>query len=69
MANLKDVASAARVSVATVSRYLNGSLDLPSRTAGAIDDAIRRLDYTPNPHARRLSLGRSDTVALVVPDI
>lgn len=69
MANLQDVARAAKVSKTTVSRYLNGSLELPSRTAAAIDAAIKLLEYVPNPHARRLSLGRSDTIALVVPDI
>ncbi|CAM3066317.1 LacI family DNA-binding transcriptional regulator [Paracoccus nototheniae] len=69
MANLQDVATAAGVSKTTVSRYLNGSLELPERTATLIDTAIRALDYTPNPHARRLSLGRSDTIALIVPDI
>lgn len=69
MANLQDVATAAKVSKTTVSRYLNGSLDLPARTADAINSAIRALNYVPNPHARRLSLGRSDTIALVVPEI
>lgn len=69
MANLQDVAIAANVSKTTVSRYLNGSLELPSRTADAINSAIRQLNYVPNPHARRLSLGRSDTIALVVPEI
>jgi LacI family transcriptional regulator len=67
--NLKDVARHAEVSVATVSRYLNGSLELPAATRGRIDAAVTRLDYAPNPHARRLSLGRSDSIALILPDI
>ena len=67
--SLKDVARHAKVSVATVSRYLNGNLDLPATTRGRIDAAVTRLDYTPNPHARRLSLGRSDSIALILPDI
>jgi LacI family transcriptional regulator len=67
--SLKDVAGAAGVSVATVSRMLNGTLDLPTETKKRIQDAIRDLNYQPNPHARRLSLGRSETIGLVVPDI
>jgi LacI family transcriptional regulator len=69
IARLRDVAAAASVSVAAVSRYLNGSLHLPPDTARRIEAAIARLDYRPNPHARRLSTGRSDTVGLVVPSI
>ncbi|MFS8123346.1 LacI family DNA-binding transcriptional regulator [Rhizobium sp. BR 250] len=67
--SLKDVAQAAGVSVATVSRLLNGTLELPSETKTRIETAIRELNYVPNPHARRLSRGRSDTIGLVVPDI
>ncbi|MCT7376912.1 LacI family DNA-binding transcriptional regulator [Chelativorans salis] len=66
---LKDVAQRAGVSVTTVSRMLNGSLELPVRTRQRIENAIDELNYLPNPHARRLSRGRSDTVGLVVPDI
>ncbi len=69
VASLKDVALTAGVSVTTVSRFLNGSLELPDRTRTAIQAAIRTLNYLPNPHARRLSLGRSDTIGLVIPDI
>lgn len=69
VASLKDVARVAGVSVTTVSRFLNGSLELPERTRAQIETAIRDLNYVPNPHARRLSLGRSDTIGLVVPDI
>jgi LacI family transcriptional regulator len=57
------------VSVATVSRYLNRSLNLPVETVQRIDQAIRDLNYRPNPHARSLSLGRSETVGLILPDI
>jgi LacI family transcriptional regulator len=67
--SLKDVADAAGVSVAAVSRLLNGSLRLPTETKQRIETAIRELHYEPNPHARRLSRGRSDTIGLVVPDI
>ena len=63
------MAEAAGVSVTTVSRYLNGRLVLPGDTSARIDDAIRVLAYQPNPHARRLSLGRSEAIGLVIPDI
>lgn len=67
--SLKDVARVAGVSATTISRLLNGSLDLPAATRERIESAIRSLQYEPNPHARRLSRGRSDTIGLVVPDI
>ncbi|SNB71427.1 transcriptional regulator, LacI family [Arboricoccus pini] len=53
----------------TISRHLNGSIVLPQETVKRIDDAILALDYHPNPHARRLSLGRSETIGLVLPEI
>ena len=68
-ATVKDVAALAEVSVTAVSRYLNAGLTLPPNTAGRIDSAVRHLDYRPNRLARSLSLGRSDTIGLVVPEI
>ena len=68
-ATLKDVAEACGLSVAAVSRYLNHSIKLPQSTTDRIDAAIAALNYQPNPHARSLSLGRSETIGLVVPDI
>lgn len=68
-ATLKDVAEACGLSIATVSRYLNHSIKLPRATTDRIDAAIAGLSYQPNPHARSLSLGRSETIGLVVPDI
>ena len=66
---LVDVAQRSGVSVATVSRYLNRRINLPADTVAVIEDAIRALDYHPNPHARSLSRGKSDTIGLVIPDI
>ena len=68
-ATLRDVATQAGLSPTAVSRYLNGIIKLPPETAGRIDAAIAILNYRPNPHARNLSRGRSDTIGLVVPDI
>ena len=68
-ASLKDVAQTAGVSVSTVSRFLNGSLDLPDRTRTAVEGAVLALNYLPNSHARGLSRGRSDMIGLVIPDI
>ncbi len=66
---LRDVAAAAGVSTAAVSRYINRKLTLPPKTAERVDAAIAQLNYRPNPHAQRLTLGRTDTIGLVVPDI
>jgi LacI family transcriptional regulator len=69
IARLIDVARRASVSVATVSRHVNGRIQLPEATAKRIERAIEELGYHPNPHARSLSRGRSDTIGLVIPDI
>lgn len=69
VARLTDVARSANVSVATVSRHLNNQIHLPDATVARIRRAIQDLAYQPNPHARSLSRGRSDTLGLVVPDI
>ena len=69
MARLQDVAEASELSVTTVSRYLNDQLTLPKETSDRIEAAIRRLNYRPNPHARSLSRGRTDTIGLVIPNI
>ena len=66
---LGDVAKAARLSSASVSRYLNGSLRLPPETARRIDAAVAALGYRPHPHARSLSRGKTDTIGLLLPEI
>jgi LacI family transcriptional regulator len=68
-ATLSDVAKAANLSPTTISRHLNGLISLPKETVRRIDAAIAALRYRPNPHARSLGRGRSDTIGLVIPDI
>jgi LacI family transcriptional regulator len=68
-ATIRDVAAQAGVSPATVSRYLNKSLALPPETAARIEQACKRLAYRPNQLAKRLSLGSTELIGLVTPDI
>jgi LacI family transcriptional regulator len=66
---IADVARRAGFSPAAVSRWLNGSMQLPAATGDKIRDAVEALNYRPHAQARRLSRGRSDTLGIVVPDI
>jgi len=65
---VRDVARAASVSTATVSRVLNGGRVRPS-TARTVQRAVERLGYVPNRVARGLVTGRSDVVGVLVPDL
>lgn len=63
--SLRDVARVAGVSVPTASQALNGRARISDETRRRVADAARRLRYTPHAAARRLILGRSDSVAIV----
>lgn len=64
---IRDVAKYAGVGVGTVSRVLNDSPDVSPPTRNKVLNAIEALDYTPNPIARRLSLGKTLTIAVIAP--
>ncbi|WP_342472974.1 LacI family DNA-binding transcriptional regulator [Metasolibacillus sp. FSL H7-0170] len=70
MVTLKDVAKEAGVGITTVSRFLNKdtTLNIPSATQERIVKAVEKLNYKPNAVARSLKLGRSKTIALIIPD-
>ncbi|MFS0782635.1 LacI family DNA-binding transcriptional regulator [Bacillus sp. 1P06AnD] len=69
MATIKDVAKAAGVSVATVSRVLNENGYVKDETRKKVDAAIRELDYSPNEVARSLFKKESRLIGLLLPDI
>ena len=66
---IKDVARVAGVSVATVSRVLNGSAPVLEPTRRRILDAARELRFTPNASARSLSMRRTAALGVVLPDL
>jgi len=64
---IRDVAKRAGVGIATVSRVLNNSSAVKLETRQRVLQAIKELDYTPNPIARRLSTGQTLTIGVIVP--
>ena len=68
-ATIRDVARAADVSVATVSRSLNGNESVAAETRDRVLRAAGELDYVPNSGARALSTRRTDTIGVLLPDL
>ncbi|MET0297391.1 MAG: LacI family DNA-binding transcriptional regulator [Microbacterium sp.] len=68
-ATIADVARTAGVSRATVSRVVNRHATVDPRLAERVRTAMSDLAYRPSETARNLSLGRTNTVAVVVPDL
>ncbi len=64
-----DVAGAAGVSLATVSRVLNHPEKVKPGTRERINKIIRELGYKPNLNAKGLASSKSTTVAVVVPEL
>lgn len=68
-ATIVDVAKEAGVSVATVSRVVNGNYPVKPETKVAVSAAIEKLHYVPNVQARELNQRRSTTIGVVVPSL
>ncbi|WP_138945124.1 DUF6807 family protein [Plantibacter sp. M259] len=66
---ISDVAEQAGVSKATVSRVLNGKATVDATIADRVLAAVDALGYRPSMLARSLSLGRTNTIGVVVPDL
>ncbi len=66
--NIYDVSRKAGVSIATVSRVLNGSPNVSDRTRNLVLEVMNDLGYTPNVFARGLGLGTIYTIGIMCSD-
>ncbi len=64
-----DVAREANVSMATVSRVVNGNPNVKPATRKKVSEVIDRLGYRPNAVARGLASKKTTTVGVIIPDI
>ena len=63
-----DVAKEADVSLATVSRVINGSEVVREDTRIKVQEAIEKLGYKPNAIAHGHALQKTTTIAIVMPE-
>ena len=68
-ATVREVAQLAGVSPSTVSRVFTAPDQVQEATRQRVTDAARQLGYRPDPAARTLRSGRTESLGLVVPDI
>jgi len=68
MATIKDVAKQSGVSIATVSRVINGSVKVKPETREAVLRTIKELNYTPNAIAQGLQKKKTNTIGVLFPD-
>src|SRR5689334_12160022 len=69
VANIKDVAREAGVSVATVSRVFNDSGLVSEDTRRNVRAVAERLNYWPNGVARSLIMNRTHAIGVLLPDL
>lgn len=66
--NIYDVSKKANVSIATVSRVLNGNPNVSDRTRARVLSVMNELGYKPNVFARGLGLGTIQTIGIMCSD-
>lgn len=69
MANIQQVAKQAGVSIATVSRVLNGQNTVSLKTRIKVEDAIKKLNYEPSMLGRNLRNSESRILLILIPTI
>lgn len=66
---ISDVAREAGVSIATVSRVMQGRVSVSAELAERVRSVAQRLGYRPNPVARGLATGETGMVGVLVPEL
>src|SRR6202165_893578 len=66
---IKEVAAEAGVSIATISRVFNGKGPVRESTSRRVMETAQALHYAPHGAARSLSMRRTHTVGLLLPDL
>ncbi|HEY3229607.1 MAG TPA: LacI family DNA-binding transcriptional regulator [Roseiflexaceae bacterium] len=66
---IDNVAAAAGVSIATVSRVLNQTMPVAAETLERVLAAVEQLGYVPQTAARHLARGKTKTLGLLLPDV
>lgn len=66
---IKDVSKVAGVSIASVSRHINKSGNVSSKTAKKIKDAIEALNFRPNIIGRSLRTGKTNLIGIMIPTL
>src|SRR5690554_4762890 len=68
MANIKDVARHAGVSITTVSRVINNIDPVNPETRLTVERAMVELNYVPNQLARGMRTKRTHTIGIIIPE-
>ena len=64
-----EIAEESGVSIATVSRVLNGTVPVSPKTKARVEAVIKKYHYSPNTLAQGLILRQTKTLGVIVPDI
>ena len=66
--NIYDISKVAGVSIASVSRVINGAENVSEKTRKKVLDVIDQYGYTPNAYARGLGRGSMKTIGIMCSD-